>query len=267
METLGGFTKMDLNEFLQFMIGTPVIRDITHIQNHHTLIPSYRNFNNTNHFAKMQAMEADHIARGFGGIAQHITTFPDGTIVMGRNLNSKPTCIKLANSGGVCIENFGNFDTGRDQMTAAQQQTIIKVNAMLCFRFNLTPGLQTIVYHHWFRMSDGFRDGGKNDNDHKSCPGTAFFGGNTETNFSNNLLPLIVAELNSLTNTASQPSPAVTLGIVQARILNVRTGPSAMFPIVGKLKENDRVSIIESNGEWDRIGPSKWVNSNFISLQ
>ena len=89
METQGKFIVMTVDEFQQFLVGTVVARKITHIQNHHTLIPSYRNFNGSNHFEKMQAMEADHIARGFGGIAQHITTFPDGKIGLGRKYGYK----------------------------------------------------------------------------------------------------------------------------------------------------------------------------------
>jgi len=267
MQTQGKFILMNIDEFQQFLHTTIVTRKITHIQNHHTLIPSYRNFNGSNHFEKMKAMEADHIARGFGGIAQHITTFHDGTICLGRNMESKPTCIHLANTGGICIENFGNFDIGHDNMTNEQNKTIIKVNALLCSKFNLTPNTQTIVYHHWFRMSNGFRDGGKNDDDHKTCPGTAFFGGNTENDFTNNLLPLIIQEMAPLNVPANQPLPAIQIGVVQALILNVRTGPGTTFPVISKLKENDSVSILESNGEWDRIGTNQWVNSNYVALR
>jgi hypothetical protein len=267
METQGKFILMDADEFRRFLINAVVTTRITRVQNHHTFIPSYRNFNGANHFEKMKAMEADHISRNFGGIAQHITTFPDGKIGLGRNLNIKPTCIHLGNSGGICIENLGNFDTGHDQMSAEQRETIIKVNALLCFKFNLTPGIQTIVYHHWFRLSDGFRDGGKADDDHKTCPGTGFFEGNSETSFTSNLLPLIVADLSSIGININNPVPSAQIGVVQARILNVRTGPGKTFPVISKLKENETVSILETNGEWDRIGQGKWVNANFVAIQ
>ena len=55
-------------------------------------------------------------------------------------------------------------------------------------------------------------------------------------------------------------------GIVQVPVLNVRTGPGTKFPIVGKLKENDTVSIFESDGNWDRIGEKQWVSADFIEL-
>ncbi len=267
METQGKFILMKADEFQQFLISTVVTRNITRIQNHHTFIPSYRNFNGVNHFEKMKAMEANHISRGFGGIAQHITTFPDGKIGLGRSMEEKPTCIGKANTGGLCIENLGDFDSGHDQMTTEQHETIIKVNALLCFKFNLTPGIQTIVYHHWFRLSNGFRDGGRNDGDHKSCPGTSFFGGNTEAAFTGNLLPLIVASLSSISTNINNQLPSVQVGIVKARLLNVRTGPDKTFSIIDKLKENDTVSILETNGEWDRIGQARWVNANFIAIR
>jgi hypothetical protein len=267
METQGKFILMNIAEFQQFLVGFVVARKIIHVQNHHTFSPSYRNFNGANHFDKMKGMEASHIQRGFGEIAQHLTTFPDGKICLGRNFEKTPTCIHLKNTGGICIENLGDFDAGHDQMTAEQRDTIIKVNALLCFKFNLTPGAQSIVYHHWFRMSNGFRDGGKNDDDHKTCPGTAFFGGNMETDFTNNLLPLIVQELTNLTTNAGTGMPAIKIGVVNTPVLNVRSGPGKSFQVIDKLKENQTVSIIETNGEWDRIGLNRWANANFIALQ
>src|SRR5262245_58386045 len=154
METRGKFIVMDINEFQQYIITLTVNRTITHIQEHHTWSPSYRNFNGVNHFEKLTGMEASHIQRGFNEIGQHITTFPDGKIGICRSMEKKPACIAFFNSGGICIENLGNFDTGHDVMTAEQRDTIIKVNALLCFKFKLTPGVATIVYHHWFRLSD-----------------------------------------------------------------------------------------------------------------
>ncbi|HPH83977.1 MAG TPA: N-acetylmuramoyl-L-alanine amidase [Ferruginibacter sp.] len=267
METQGKFILMNVDEFQQFMTGTTVNRQITHVQNHHTWSPAYRNFNGANHFEKLRGMESSHIQRGFTEIGQHITTFPDGTVALCRSLEKNPACIYLANSGGICIENLGNFDLGKDSMTANQRDAIIRVNAILCFKFALTPSVQTIVYHHWFRMSNGFRDGGKADNDHKTCPGTAFFGGNTEADFSSNLLPLIRTEIARLTSVPNQPVPGVTIGVVHTPILNVRTGPGKTFPVIGKIKEHETVSILESNGEWDRIGQGRWVHSDYIAVK
>ena len=266
METQGKFILMNADEFQQFLIAAVISRRITHVQNHHTWSPSYRNFNGGNHFEKLTGMEASHIQRGFNEIGQHITTFPDGKIGLCRSMEKDPACIKLANSGGICIENLGNFDLGHDEMTAAQRTTIIKVNALLCFKFTLTPDTHKIVYHHWFQLTNGFRDGGKNDDNHKTCPGTNFFGGNTETDFTNNLLPLIVQELATVSAAVNNQPPSIKIGIVHTPVLNVRTGPGKTFPVIDKLIENQTVSIIVSNGEWDRIGQSRWVNANFVAI-
>ena len=167
MKQQGKFIVMTPDEFRSFLVNTNISRIISHVQNHHTLIPSYRNFDGNNHFEKLRSMEAFHIQRGFNEIGQHFTTFPDGAIATGRSLEKTPACIKGHNTGGICIEHLGNFDTGKDTMTPEQQATVITLNALLCFKFNLAPGINTIVYHHWFRLGNGFRDGGKADNDHK----------------------------------------------------------------------------------------------------
>ncbi|MDP9048719.1 MAG: N-acetylmuramoyl-L-alanine amidase, partial [Bacteroidota bacterium] len=139
MQTLGKFILMDLQEFEGYIqsMDTSTLRPITHVQTHHTWSPSYRNFNGSNHFAKMQSMEAAHIARGFSEIAQHYTTFPDGLICVGRSLSLIPACIQGHNTGGICIENLGNFDAGQDTMDERQTNTIIQINALLCYKFNL----------------------------------------------------------------------------------------------------------------------------------
>src|SRR4029079_16211640 len=118
-----------------FLLSTHVKRQIRLIQNHHTLIPSYRNFDGLNHFEKLKAMEEAHLQRKFSEIAQNITTFPDGTVAICRSLEKDPAGIKGANKGAICIENLGNFDLNQDQMTDAQRRTIIRVNALLCHRF------------------------------------------------------------------------------------------------------------------------------------
>ena len=67
-----------------------VNRKILLVQNHHTFIPSYRDFNGINHFERLNAMEAAHLQRGFSEIAQNLTTFPDGTVAVCRSFDNKP---------------------------------------------------------------------------------------------------------------------------------------------------------------------------------
>jgi len=142
-------------------------------------------------------MRESHLARGFSDIAQHFTVFPDGLIVTGRSLEQNPAGIKGANSGAVCIENFGNFDKGHDKMTAEQADAIIILTAALCRKFNLNPA-KSVIYHCWF-TADGYRlvdyIPAKSA---KTCPGTAFFGGNTRNDFVKNLLPCIKSAMKTM---------------------------------------------------------------------
>jgi hypothetical protein len=271
MQTQGKFILMSLQEFEGYIKNMDIsdLRMINHVQTHHTWSPSYRNFNGSNHFAKMTSMEADHIARGFGQIAQHYTTFPDGSICTGRPLSLIPTCIHGHNTGGICIENLGNFDRNQDAMTGSQRQTIIRINALLCLKFGLPVNSTSLVYHHWFRQSDGFRDNGENDPgylDHKTCPGTAFFGGNTVENATANFLPLVQQAYDNYQNNTIGENPTSKTGVVNADVLNVRSGPGTDFAPVDQLKRNTTVTILESNDEWDRIGDDRWVFSDYIAI-
>ena len=271
MQTQGKFILMTLQEFEGYLQGMDIsrLRKITHVQTHHTWSPSYRNFNGSNYFDKMTSMEADHIARGFGQIAQHYTTFPDGMIVAGRSLDIIPTCIKGHNTGGICIENLGNFDAGQDAMRPEQQETIVKMNALLCLKFSLPINSTSLVYHHWFRQSDGYRDNGDNDPkylNHKTCPGTAFFGGNKVADAEANFLPLIQQAYDAYKQ-QEIPISGLTFGIVNTDLLNVRSGPGTEFPPVSQLKRNSRVAILETQNDWDRIGDNMWVYSDYVALE
>src|SRR5690606_30145174 len=113
---------------------------------------------------------------GWEDIGQHLTIFPDGIILTGRDFDRDPAGIYGANSGAVAIENIGNFDVHRDTMRKEQQDTILKTVAILCHKFDLEISTETIVYHHWYNLISGKRNDGSNGN--KSCPGSNFFGGN-----------------------------------------------------------------------------------------
>ena len=131
METKHGFTKMTLAEFENWINKLMVGRTVLLIQQHHTWNPSYKAFNGTNHFTQQLGMKNYHISsNGWADIGQHFTTFPDGTIVTGRSLEHTPACLKGANTNGICIEHFGNFDKGGDKMTDAHRDTISGMTAI-----------------------------------------------------------------------------------------------------------------------------------------
>ncbi|WP_142687411.1 peptidoglycan recognition protein family protein [Chitinophaga polysaccharea] len=190
MKQVGKFLLLDVDEFQKWLSLFQPGRVITHVQQHHTWIPSYKHFDGNNHFKLCDSMEQGHIKRGFDEIAQNLTTFPDGKIMICRHLNKQPAGIHLANKGGICIENIGDFDIGRDVMNQQQKSTIVALTGLLLKKFNITPNSQTLVYHHWFDLETGKRKITDESDSIKTCPGTNFFGGNTVKAYNDNFLPL-----------------------------------------------------------------------------
>lgn len=214
MQIQNGFTKIDTpDEFESWLKSQKVTRKIKLIQIHHTAT-RLSTFKNSNHFTLQQSMKNFHVRNnGFADIAQQFTIFPDGTIVTGRSLNTNPAGITGANTGAICIENYGWFDKNYDIMPQVQKDAIIKYIAILCKHFKLTPSSNTIVYHCWYNSK------GKKLNDYvagkscKTCPGTNFFGGNTFSAYITNFLPLVKQEFNNVnitsfvtTNVTSKPA-------------------------------------------------------------
>lgn len=194
----------DLTEFKSWLEDQKVTRKITILQVHHTWMPNYKSFNGKNHFELLNSMRNSHKQRGFDDIAQQITTFPDGKIAysLGRPFDKAPAGIKGANLTGICIENVGNFDAGGDIMTDIHRTTIIGLYAVLAKKFNIPIDTDHIVYHHWYDLNTGKRIPDSIINKYagqsavpgyytKTCPGTAFFGGNSVKAAQENFIPLI----------------------------------------------------------------------------
>ena len=188
-KTENQFIVMDADTFAEWLKDQKIGRTIKRIQNHHTWKPDYSNFRGDNHFNLLNGMRNSHLKRGFSDIAQNLTTFPDGTVGVCRPLSRTPAGIKGANTGGICIEHIGNFDEGKDQMSEEHMNTVIKLNAVLCTKFELVPDTDTVVYHHWWDLNSGRRKDGEGIT--KSCPGTAFFGGNKVANAREHFIPKI----------------------------------------------------------------------------
>jgi len=261
LEKQGKFTLYSLADFAAYLKDLKVSfnRKITHIQEHHTLIPDYGDFNGSNHFARLKAMETYHIEQGFGQIAQHFTIFPDGLIASGRPLSLTPTCIKGHNTGGICIENLGDFDIGKDKMTEDQKYVIVNATALLCNKFNLPVNTTSVVYHHWFRQSDGVRDEAEGKliaADHKTCPGTNFFGGNRVTDANAHFISEVFDAWEQLS--ATEKARIIT------SVLNIRSGAGTVFSVVGQLKQNEEVSVLERKDGWIRIRKDQWVFGQYL---
>jgi len=190
--TKDGFTLLDRKQFLIWLEDNPVTREVHWIQMHHTWKPRYENFTGDNHFQACRGMRNYHMkkkkdgGREFSDIAQNITTFPDGTLMICRSLNVIPAGIRGKNRYGICIEHYGNFDLGGDEMSLEHKKTVEFLNAALCIHKVLVPSLETIIYHTWFAS--------------KSCPGTNFYGGNTTEDCYRNLIPKIKERVELLLN-------------------------------------------------------------------
>jgi len=191
MRAIGKFILLDAPEFEGWLKDQKIVRKIKWVQQHHTYVPGYKNFKGDNHFQLCQSMESAHKERGFNEIAQNLTIFPDGKVMVCRSMDKIPAGIKGANVFGVCIENIGNFDKGNDPMSTQQRDSIVLVTKAILKRFALAPGDQSVLYHHWFDLNTGKRITKEGTGCTKTCPGTAFFGGNTVEAFKKEFLVLL----------------------------------------------------------------------------
>lgn len=263
MQTKGRFILCSSDEFASWLSAASVSRSITLLQNHHTWSPAYGQFSGDNHLALLTAMEAFHVKeRGFDMIAQNLTTFPDGSVAVCRPLDRIPAGIKGANQGGICIEHLGNFDTGGDQMSAPHRDTIVTVNALLCRRFSLTPSTDAIVYHHWYDLDSGKRTGGSGNT--KSCPGSAFFGGNSIAAAADGFVPLVQQQLAAARSAA--PQQPLRSAEVAVESLNVRGGVGMTYAVLKQVKRGVALPIYEERGGWCRVAVDRqeWVCARYL---
>jgi len=266
METKYGFKKFTLKAFEVWIDQIKVARTIRTLQQHHTYLPNYSHFDGTNHFKVQRGMQNHHVhSNGWQDIGQHFTTFPDGSIVTGRSLEKSPACIYGFNSNSICIEHVGDFDEGKDEMTAAQKETAVKMSAAICKKFSIAVNTDKIVYHHWFSLSTGRRNDGAGGN--KSCPGTAFFGGNKVADAQANFIPKVKAALGDSTPNEPQMDLIKYVSVTASR-LNVRIGPG-----VENKKAPDRnaailgaiLRVYDEKDGWYRISSSAqhWVYGRY----
>lgn len=264
MVTKNGFTLMTIDEFEQWIAARQVARTILFLQEHHTFAPAYSNFRNNNHFPLLVGMRNYHINyNGWADIGQHFTTFPDGKIATGRGLEFSPACIKGRNAAALCIENMGNFDKEKDEMTAAQRETIVRSAAAIARRFSIPLDTGRIVYHHWFDLNTGARTNG-NSGVVKSCPGTAFFGGNKVPDAQQNFIPLVMQAAGG--NFGQQLAGVLKFGYVTAQTLNIRTGPGTKFKKVNTAMLGAILRIYKEQGGWYKISKKheEWVAGNYV---
>jgi hypothetical protein len=191
----GRYLLMNREEFFKWIMELKVSRTVTSIQNHHTYLPNYTMTTGKNQIQLVKNMSNYHITKSkMADLAQHLSTFKDGLICTGRSFDIDPAGIFRFNSGSICIEHVGNFNTGGDIMTEEHRKTIVFVTATLALKFNIKVDTNKIVYHHWFLLANGGRTNGTVDDERyvKTCPGTNFFSGNNEPDATKFFIPQVM---------------------------------------------------------------------------
>lgn len=278
MKTGYGFTKFEnIKEFENWLNKLSVTRTITRLQVHHMYAPSYDNWKTDDALRRQNNIKSYHVnTLGWGDIAQHLSIFPDGTIVTGRSFNKTPIGIKGWNSYAVCVEIYGNFD--KDVMTDAQRNTIIAVYALMCKKFKLTPSTSNIRYHSWFTAGGTYLGNYVSSKSAKSCPGLKFFGGNSQSAMTKNFIPAIKSYMNGSTIVVpSDPKPTTTVPSLKTPCivkittdeLNIRKEANFDSKVVGTAKQGEAFTITEcKNGLGKLKSGAGWISiyDNYIDL-
>lgn len=107
---------------------------ITEVHVHHTWEPSHDDWRARPDYLYWQnSMRSYHLSKGWSDIAQHVTIFPDGSIVTGRDINTPPASSTGYNDSDAdgqhpfMFEMLGNFDTGHDKLEGKQLESAVKL--------------------------------------------------------------------------------------------------------------------------------------------
>jgi hypothetical protein len=154
------FHSVTLPDFMAVVGSYPWTREITEVHLHHTWRPRQVDYEG---HATIVGMWRHHTSNnGWSDIAQHVTVAPDGTIWLGRNFNAVPASARGFNgneqAGPFMIEMIGDFDHGKETITAAQKHSTLGVIRSVQERFRLSAG--ALRFHS--EMSA------------KTCPGESF---------------------------------------------------------------------------------------------
>ena len=287
MKSKNGFilleNEKDVKEWLS---KQKVTRKITRLQVHNTFLPDYTTWEKTDkkvfsepHFGRAQSLD-DYGKKTWGYsdghghyTAQNFTVFPDGKIIVSRNLNSKPIGIKGWNDGALCIEIYGNFDKGKDIMNTSQKKAVIYLYGELCKRFKIPVDTAHIRPHCWFTAGGTYLGKYNSSRSAKTCPGTNFWGVGCSPSGFNKFLADIKEYVNGK---EVQASPAASefkpyIARVNTDGLNARKGPGSEHDIECVLNKGIAITVVaevkaKDGGTWCKCKAGYYTNKKYMEF-
>ena len=283
MKTQNGFTLFEkTSEIGPWLKKQNITRTISRLQVHHMDLPNYSTWEKTDkkvfdepHFGRTESLNSYGKSKwgysdGHGKyIAQHFNVFPDGKITTGRHLNSTPIGIRGWNTNAICIEIYGDFDKGKDVMTAVQKKAVIALYGELCKRFKIKPSTSTIRPHCWFTARGTYLGKYDSSRSAKTCPGTNFMGyGCSTTGFAKFIKEVKVyidgEESKEVVKEESKEEKSEGIYRVRTDELNVRKGPGVNFEKTNEVHKGDAFTIVEINGNWGKLKSGiGWINLSY----
>ena len=287
MKSKNGFilleNEKDVKEWLS---KQKVTRKITRLQVHNTFLPDYTTWEKTDkkvfsepHFGRAQSLD-DYGKKTWGYsdghghyTAQNFTVFPDGKIIVSRNLNSKPIGIKGWNDGALCIEIYGNFDKGKDIMNTSQKKAVIYLYGELCKRFKIPVDTAHIRPHCWFTAGGTYLGKYDSSRSAKTCPGSNFWGVGCSPSGFNKFLADIKEYVNGKEVQASPTDDKFKpyIARVNTNGLNARKGPGSEHDIECVLNKGIAITVVaevkaKDGGTWLKCKAGYYVNKKYMKF-
>ena len=287
MKSKNGFILLENGKDVkEWLSKQKVTRKITRLQVHNTFLPDYTTWEKTDkkvfsepHFGRAQSLD-DYGKKTWGYsdghghyTAQNFTVFPDGKIIVSRNLNSKPIGIKGWNDGALCIEIYGNFDKGKDIMNTSQKKAVIYLYGELCKRFKIPVDTAHIRPHCWFTAGGTYLGKYNSSRSAKTCPGTNFWGVGCSPSGFNKFLADIKEYVNGKEAQASPTDDKFKQYIARVTTdgLNARKGPGSEHDIECVLNKGIAITVVaevkaKDGGTWCKCKAGYYTNKKYMEF-
>ena len=287
MKSKNGFILLENGKDVkEWLSKQKVTRKITRLQVHNTFLPDYTTWEKTDkkvfsepHFGRAQSLD-DYGKKTWGYsdghghyTAQNFTVFPDGKIIVSRNLNSKPIGIKGWNDGALCIEIYGNFDKGKDIMNTSQKKAIIYLYGELCKKFKIPVDTAHIRPHCWFTAGGSYLGKYNSSRSAKTCPGTNFWGVGCSPSGFNKFLADIKEYVNGKEVQASPTDDKFKQYIAKVNTdgLNARKGPGTEYDIECVLDKGVAITVVaevkaKDGGTWCKCKAGYYTNKKYMEF-